>query len=82
MPDTKQCIITEQLINKLNNSKQDFPKCSWQTIILPENPEIRMFNAMVLQTPFCSQLAIPNTMNIHTYNNYNFYNTEHNLKAS
>lgn len=63
-----RCVIAEQLINKLNNSKQDFPQRSRPAIILLENPEIWVFNAMVLQTHFCSQLTISNAINLHTYN--------------
>lgn len=60
-------MYTEQLSNKLNNSKPDFPQCSKPVIILPENPEIWVFNAKVLKTHFCSQLSRPNTTDLHTY---------------
>lgn len=75
------CIITEQLINKLNNSKQDCLQCSRPAIILLKNPE------MVLKSHFCSWFTRPNTINLHTYfriylYNYNPYSNEHSLKTN
>lgn len=78
------CVITEQLINRRNNSKQDCLQCSRPAIILLKNPEIWVFNTMVLKSHFCSWLTRPNTMNLHTYfriylYNHNPYSNEHSL---
>lgn len=79
------CVITEQLINKLNNSKQDFLKCSRPAIILFKNPESWVFNAMLLKPHFFYYTKHHKFTHVFFRTqlyNFNPYSIEHSLKTS